>query len=404
MEATIDKKIKSFVNDNIYILFLICITIIGMLIRGCFLEYVSKDYTIFLSKWFEYIKNNGGILALKDEIGNYNVPYYYILAFLTYLPINSLTSIKLVSIIFDIIISLISGMLVYELCKKSKYRRLFGSLTYSIVFCLPTVVLNSSAWAQCDVIYSAFALAALYFLIRKKYNMSFIMFGISFSFKLQAIFLLPIYIILYFKNEEISLKHFFVGISTYIISCMPAIILGRSIHSTFSIYLNQVGYYKRLTANFNNIYRLLPDNYDLLSKPMILLTICILGIIAMFIINYKFILTEKHIIGLSILSILICTYFLPAMHDRYIFIADVLAVVYFMIDKKKVYIPLGITTISLIPYLKYLFGFTVIDFKVAAIFNLIIIILFFKDLITDIFNHRVINNNNIKEQDNIWGI
>ena len=63
------------------------------------LDFESGDYQLFLKDWFDYLKANGGIHALKSYVGDYNAPYVTLMALLTYLPIKSLYSIKIISII-----------------------------------------------------------------------------------------------------------------------------------------------------------------------------------------------------------------------------------------------------------------------------------------------------------------
>ena len=69
---------------------------LALLLRALLLPHATLDYQDFLSKWVEHFRQNGGILALKDPVGNYNVPYLYLLALLSYLP-SSLAICKLCS-------------------------------------------------------------------------------------------------------------------------------------------------------------------------------------------------------------------------------------------------------------------------------------------------------------------
>ena len=67
-------------------IFIALVSIFAVIIRLRLFPFVSKDMTNFLFPWFDRIKSNGGFLALDERIGDYTPPYYYILAFLTYLP------------------------------------------------------------------------------------------------------------------------------------------------------------------------------------------------------------------------------------------------------------------------------------------------------------------------------
>ena len=132
------------------------------------------------------------------------------MALLTYLQLSPLHSIKIVSIIFDYILAFSCMVLIYKLFKDSKKKDIYALLTYAVVLMLPTVVINSSAWAQCDSIYVAFAIISLIYLIDEKYIKSFIFLGISFAFKLQFIFLLPVYILVYITKRKFPIYYFLI--------------------------------------------------------------------------------------------------------------------------------------------------------------------------------------------------
>ena len=73
--------------------------------RAMMLSYVSSDYEIFLSQWVATLRDNGGFGAIRLPIGNYNAPYLYFLAAISYLPIPDLYLIKLFSILFDVVLA-----------------------------------------------------------------------------------------------------------------------------------------------------------------------------------------------------------------------------------------------------------------------------------------------------------
>lgn len=385
----VDFYIKKYVQHNKYILFIAFISIIGIIIRYSFFNIVSADYTYFLQGWFDTLKSNGGILAIKNHIGNYTAPYMYILAILTYIPIKSLYSIKIVSIIFDFIGAGTCGLIVYKLCEKRKNRKLLGVIAYAVVLFSPTVILDGSAWGQCDIIYTTFVLISLYFLFDKKYTKAFIFLGLAFSFKLQTIFILPLYIILYFKDEDMSILNFLMIPITIFVINIPALLLGRPISSFISQYMTQIGQYQELTMNLTNIYTFIPDYYRIFATAGIIFTIFLFAILTMFIVSYKFKMNNKIILQLAILSILICNYFLPSMHDRYIFMAGVLAIVYFFIDNRKWYIPIGIMGTSFFCYINYLFNYLMFPKQIMAIIFLLVIIKLTIDLVKNIINEKI---------------
>lgn len=166
-------KAKTFLQKNLIPIMFMVITILALIIRYELRDFASGDYDHFLSSWFNTIQQKGGMVALKENIGDYNIPYLVIMAILTYLPVNSLFSIKAVSIIFDLIGGLAVAKLVTMLTKEKETSKLMGLIAYAIFLFMPTVWLNSAAWAQCDIIYTTFILISLICLFKEKYTSSF---------------------------------------------------------------------------------------------------------------------------------------------------------------------------------------------------------------------------------------
>lgn len=121
-----NKKIE--ITNKIFICTIIIITIFAVLIRIPLIHNITVDYKVYLEKWFEELKSSGGILGITNDIGNYNFPYLTILGILTYFPVNSLISIKAVSIIFDFALAIASMILVSRLVKEDK--KYFMLITY----------------------------------------------------------------------------------------------------------------------------------------------------------------------------------------------------------------------------------------------------------------------------------
>ena len=256
---------------------LILVSLIILLIRLIFIDYESGDYTIFLRPWVNYMRNNGGILSLKDTFTNYNLPYLTILSIISYIPLNSLLFIKIISIIFDFLIAYYGYKIIKELVNKE-----VGSIAYIILLLLPTVFLNSSAWGQCDSIYTCFVLMSIYFLIKNKYIKSFIFLGVAFAFKLQFVFILPVYIILFFIKKDIKLWHFFLIPLTNLILCIPGMLVGASPFYTYKIYFMQTG------DGIASLNVMNPYNYIEASRYNNFIGICITMTIFFFLLVYSY--------------------------------------------------------------------------------------------------------------------
>ena len=368
------------------------IVIVSILVRISFMPKISDDYAEFLSKWFDLIKENNGIFALKLDLGDYNMPYVQILALLTYLPIDSLYSIKIVSIIFDYIGSIGIGLLIYEITK-DKNKAIIG---FFITIMLPTVILNSSAWAQCDFLYVTFIIFSLLFLLKDKYKLSFAFLGIAFAFKLQTICVLPIYILYYVSDRKFPIYYFLIIPLVDIILCLPSILIGKPLYDLFSVYINQAGEYSEyISLNFPGIYPIIFQTtgtwVEMPNKVVKYLGIIIPGIIyfvfAIIVFLKKIKFSKENIIKFSVWSILFSTYFLPQMHDRYMFCAEVISVVVFIIDKRKWYLPMVVNMASLYTYMSFLYGIQPINIRMVSILLGIVLIYYtvsiFKELISN---------------------
>lgn len=398
---------KKIINNNklINIIILSAVTIISMLIRIRGLNVLSTDMKGPLLRWFYLIKNNGGLKALALNIGDYNMPYLTIMALLTYIPISPIISLKMVSIIFDYLLAISSVKLINEMLKE-RYSKKIGITLYSLIVLLPTVFLNSAYWGQCDSIYVTFIVISLIYLIKERYILSFVFLGISFAFKLQFIFVLPVYVLYYLSKKEMNLKNFFVIPLVNIIMCIPSILLGKGILDCLKVYLNQTKEYNySISLNFPGIYSLLfnarkEDNLVMLpnqwiSKFMIVLVGIIFFSIALYVIIKKVKFNDNLIIESVVWSVIMCTFFLPYMHDRYAYIADVLSIVYCILyGKKKIYVPIGIQICSLYTYIFFLMRIKYIDIKLISIINIVTISLLSISLYKH-FKENSENKNNI---------
>ena len=374
----VDYLKKSSTKKNI-----IKISIFALLIRSTLLIFESGDYTMFLSKWCEYLKSNGGFKAIVSIEADYNVVYLYFLAFFNYLPIKYLYSIKILSIIFDFVMALGAYLITYEFYKDDENVKVYQTLSFAAVLFMPTVILNSSFWAQCDSIYAAFVVFSLYFMLKKKYNTSFILYAVAITFKLQAIFLLPVYGLLYLKNKEFSIfKFLWIPIVNFLLY-IPAIILGKPISSVFDAYFTQVNNYDyKIVFGYPNIYNFFPLDAVYLIKPGIIFTMCLLAVVALIVLYTRKKINNEDIIELSIGIIFLVTYFLPKMHERYAFVAEVLVVIYFIISKKNQNATMIAMLVALATYGAGLMGLPDFVVTTIALFQIYPVVIFIKNIIS----------------------
>ena len=375
----IEKKFIKYIEENSLILGIAGVSTFAILMRIFMFKFESRDYLIFLSQWFDYLKDNGGFRALGSYEGNYNAPYMTIMAILTYIPIYKLYSIKILSVIFDFALAISSGLLVRYVVKNNK--NLYFFITYSVILIFPEVVFNSSIWGQCDSGYATFVVLALLFLLKEKYLPSFIMLGIAFAFKLQFIFILPVFIIVYFVKKKFSILNFLIIPAVNFVLCLPAIIMGKPISELLLIYVQQIDEFKNaMSLNFLNIYGLVLGNYYELQAFGIFATFAICLITLIVIIYKKVKLNDEKILNLSLWFFVMTTFLLPRMHERYLYVGAILAIIYFIIYKKNFMVLISITLCSIITYFNYLFNTGITNKELFIIGYTIVICLYTKNL------------------------
>lgn len=366
----IEKGIINYIEKHVLEFFLIVVSILACVIRLKLFEFYSGDFLQFLIKWLNYFKNNGHLHGLASYPGDYNAPYMTILALISYLNFSTLFSVKIISVIFDFLLALFSGKLVHELTKeKNKY---FEYITYSIVLFLPTVIFNSALWAQCDSIYVTFVILSLLFLVKKKYKSAFIALGVSFAFKLQFIFILPLYVVLYFREKKFSIFNFlFIPLVNFIL-CLPAIFYGKPLLECLLIYFNQTTENANdLTLNLFNFYEIFTaDEFsNLLYTFGILFVLFICGFVLFYCIYKKIKFDNRKIMFLGLWFILIVTYFLPGMHERYLYMGEIIAVILLITYKKPVWLTFYIFFLAMINYCSFLFeGFRPFPCLLSAVY------------------------------------
>jgi len=94
-------------------------------------------------------------------------------------------------------------------------------------------------------------------------------------------------------------------------------------------------------------------------------------------------LNDTILLDAAFIFVLILPFFLPRMHERYFYLAEIFSVIYALIHKNR-YFPLFINLSSFGCYCSYLFGYRIAQFEYFCVLNLAIIIYVAKKLADDI--------------------
>lgn len=327
----------------------------GLLVRTLCMDHITSDYIDFLSQWAEFFRTHDGFLGIRHAVGNYNVPYLYFMAAISYLPAYDLHLIKLFSIFFDLLLAFTGLRLTHWVFPGKETR---AAAVFCLLLLLPTVVLNGAYWGQCDSIYGMLVLLALTNALEGRGGRSVIWLGVAFSFKLQAIFLVPLWCVLWYSGR-VKLRELFLFPVSYFATILPALLLGRPLRDILGIYFDQMEMYNtRLTLNAPSIYALIPHGMEvdtaLWAKAGILLAFAfVLGLLG-WLFFFRKRLTNGQLLTAALLLAIGVPLFLPYMHERYFFLADVLSVVWAMGGYRRAPVPVCVQIASLGGYHAYL--------------------------------------------------
>ena len=392
----VDVFLRSLIEEHLYEIAMAVLILIAIVLKFKLAsfkfngEYISGDYQNYLRHWVDVYRQKGIIEGLSRNVGDYYVPYNIILAIISAIPIDDGLLISFVSIAGEFMTSffifklgnlLITGGLSEKQSAKSaggegekkKYskRAAFTAIMYLY---LPLVMLNSTLWKQCDAWYTSFIMMGLYNLFSKKHRRAFVFFAVAFIFKLQTLFLAPFLIIVYMLFFEYSIFEFLWFPGLYLLAGIPAILCERPAIRTYLTYVKQSNIYK-MSIGLPNVYCLGIDSYEALGKPAILITIAILVIISCVLCAHREKLRDDSKLLFLIAGFIeyTCVMFLPAMHERYDYVAIVIITAFaFCFDIRMLYPAVIMNVCSIFTYGSYLFhnGDNLIPYQPMALLYL----------------------------------
>lgn len=352
------------------LLLLLAITGAVLLGKISLLDYSSDDYEIFLSNWIYSYTGLGFKEGLGTYIGSdYTPPYLYLMLLISRFPNYPWQyMIKAISMLAE----LLMGYAVMRLASLRLKGDSAPLLLFHIAQLLPTVVFNGAYWGQCDAIYTAFCLMALALALTDKPVRSMVCFGVALSFKLQTVFFLPALLPLWLCRR-VKLRHVLLIPVSYMVMMLPALWGGKSLHHVLTCYLQQAGQYNFITVNGPTLYQLLPAGmdkstlYTMFSGMAMCLGLAMLALACLLICWRREALDARSTLLFTLLVLAGVPFFLPKMHERYTFGADVLSLVVAAFEPRLVVLLLLFGLASYICYTAGLPGDVVTDIRWATL-------------------------------------
>ncbi|MEE3496716.1 MAG: hypothetical protein VZR06_16295, partial [Butyrivibrio sp.] len=323
---TTEIKIYKYKIPIFDMLFFTIITCLGFYFRVSLFNIKSGDYVKAFADWMRECHQAGGFAYLGIKPGespastfDYNCLFQYVIVLLHYIggSIPDIYLVKSVPVLCDFICAVTIFRIVYHITDGNLTKSMLG---YAVMMFLPTVVLNSAAWAQNDSIYTAFVLLSFLHVLKRNDNRAFVYLAFAYSFKQQAIFFVPFIVLMWLKNK-IKIRYVFWIPVVHVLAMVPAAIAGRSWGDLLGTYGRQVQMFSRLTMNYPSIYTIVASDLSgpvrkVLISAGTMATVIIMGILAYYIYKKNFDVTGRYMVTLVVFTAEICCFCLPAMHER----------------------------------------------------------------------------------------
>ena len=360
-------------NRRTFFFLLGALSIVGLALRWTGIRFEGVDYEVCLEPWYQQLKAGGTLAAIADYDGDYNVFYITILYLLTLIPVKPIISIKMVSILFDYVAAFAVTQAAMSAGEETGRGRFYGALAYGLVLCNPVAVINSGYLAQSESIWAGLALLGFWYLSQEKPIRGMWMLGFALVMKLQAVFILPIVLVLYFYKKKFSILHLLWIPVAIQVSSIPAIIGGCGFDVAYRTYFRLMGEYPFMYYYYPNIWTFFKEApYYLFGKVAIVLAFTALLMFAVLFVQSGRRYTMKDYLEYVAWTTMTCAMLLPCMHERYNYIAEMVLPVCAIFEKKYRVPAAALVLLSALCYGGSYLGWSPVSHYALAAGNLLI--------------------------------
>jgi Gpi18-like mannosyltransferase len=242
---------------------------------------------------------------------------------------------KFIPILFDIL----SGWMIYKILDTvlPKDRKSFTKYipeTFSLIYLIsPFTTFNGAIWGQADSVYTFFILHSLFYLVSKRYYLSVIIYVVAAVIKPQAIALAPLYFIVLTQPKDwmMFLKSVLIGFTTFHLLTIPFWgIIG--LERMYALMQYSIGVYPYNSINAFNLWGAfgfwqkdtLPFIWGL-SMQTVGTALYVVSVVGILFGGYRLLKTKgdliraRNIFLLGAFSVFSFSFLLTRMHDRYMF-------------------------------------------------------------------------------------
>lgn len=395
---------RDIIKKENFLLWIIAISLVGFALRLTGIRFEGVDYRECLSTWFYQLKEVGSLKALVEFEGDYNLPYVTAMLLLTYLPVDPIISIKMLSIAFDYLGAYVLMRIAMDCVDvdgmKENEKWITGVIAYAVVLCLPITVINSGYLSQSDGIWAALAVLSFRQISVGHPVRGMLAFGCALSMKLQAVFILPLLLIYLWKKKNHSFLHIlWVPVAIQLLS-MPAVIAGCGWDIAYRVFSRMLGRYPSLYYFYPNFWTYFSEApYYVFGKIAIALTFVTLLIFAVIVIKSNKKESMRNWMEYAIWTAMTCAMLLPCMHERYNYLGEILIVTY-AVCRSKYRVPAIILTVtSLQCYGQHFLGWNQISPYFLAACNIAVYLWLTNDVLVRVLRNIRASENSGRQQD-----
>lgn len=308
------------------------IALLVAVVYGFLWPAVTGDMRDFLVPWLDTILTRGQVGAFAEPFSNYTPPYLYLLALVSPLAglLSDISLIKALSVGATLLLVLaVRHLLSVSGCSRNVEMAIWVAL-------LPSVAVNAAGFGQCDAIWSAACVMAVASAVSRRPVAMLLWFGVGISFKAQAIFLAP-FIAQRLLSERTPPLLWPLPALVYIGAMLPAALAGWPVSDLLTIYLRQAAWNPEFISNASNLWAAVQR-----GAPVAGLEWLWLGFAAAAAASVLFVValrrlesTPLNLVALALLSAMLLPFLLPKMHERFFFLADVLALAYVALRRDR---------------------------------------------------------------------
>jgi Gpi18-like mannosyltransferase len=347
--------------------------------------YGGTDVATFLLPWFRHIQQTGPIQAFAAPFGDYAPPYLYLLSAATLLDdwAHPLDLIKILSVAGSLALT---GAVWYLLRTAGAATALVGTgqspqryvAGAALVLILPSTLLNAALLSQCDAMWSAACVMALAAAVARRHRTMLAWCGVALAFKLQAAFFAPFVLGLLIRRR-IPMRLWPIAGLVWVASLVPASLAGWPAADLLTIYLRQTESYAGLSLNAPNLWMIVDALPLFAGVPLTGLAFAAaIGASATYVARLTVSpLGDRRLMEAAMLAPMIVVGLLPRMHERYFFLADVVALAIALTwpDRRSIGIAILVqlgSTLGLLAYVSGISGLAILGAvpMIAATFKL----------------------------------